>query len=452
MKVKTQLILIAIAILLLGAINFVVDWGKKNDVQGALAAVNQAGLVRGRTQRIIKLVLANRDVSALIETNTKTLEWLSDGNPDLHLPPATNPEFKTILAEVEANWTGLKVTIARAQTEPNARDVLINESELFFILTDRMVKTSEMISQKGFDSSTFLGQGMRVLDALVFIGIVFFAVRLIRSLQKTIDEVRQVSSEIATSVEEQERMTSVQASSVNETVTTMDELEVSFSQTAGQADASADRAKQALLLTENGNQSVNQTLGQMSDVKEKVGGIADQILRLSHKTGQIGDITTLVADLANRTHMLALNAAVEAARAGELGKGFAVVAVEIRKLADESKKATDRIHLLVEDIERSTNATVMATEEGTKTVDVSVTIAKTVSEAFQDLADSMEQSFESTQQTRLNVQQQMSAVQQVVEAMEALNGGAKQTQIAIGQTRIGIDRLRLLAENLSQQI
>ena len=89
-------------------------------------------------------------------------------------------------------------------------------------------------------------------------------------------------------------------------------------------------------------------------LKIRVSGIAEQILRLSEKNSQISNIIGLVSELANETNMLALNAAVEAARAGENGKGFEVVAVEIRKLADESKKSALKIQEIISEIKKAT--------------------------------------------------------------------------------------------------
>jgi methyl-accepting chemotaxis protein len=134
-----------------------------------------------------------------------------------------------------------------------------------------------------------------------------------------------------------------------------------------------------------------------------------------------------VSELANQTNLLALNAAVETARAGEHGKGFAVVAAEIRKLADQSKKSADRINALVLDIQNATNATVMATEEGTKTLEAGTHQTHRTTDAFDHLAASITTVFESAQQTLLSVQQQVAAVGQVVEAMTEIQREATET-------------------------
>jgi methyl-accepting chemotaxis protein len=75
---------------------------------------------------------------------------------------------------------------------------------------------------------------------------------------------------------------------------------------------------------------VEQTLESMIILKENVKAIAQQIMRLNEQTNQIGNISSVVTDLANQTNMLALNAAVEAVRAGENAKDFNVLATEIR--------------------------------------------------------------------------------------------------------------------------
>jgi methyl-accepting chemotaxis protein len=287
------------------------------------------------------------------------------------------------------------------------------------------------------------------LGPLVAIGA---GVLLSRSLSKPINSavnsIASTAAEMAATVEQYERVTAHQAAAVTETTATMDELEASFRQSAEQAEAATTKARQSLSLTEDGSSAVKQTLEGMSSLKSKVEAIAEQILRLSEQTSQIGNITNLVSDLANQTNLLALNAAVEAARAGEHGKGFAVVAAEIRKLADQSKKSAERINTLVLDIQNATNATVMATEEGTKTVDAGTHLTHRIAEVFESLAISITNVYESAQQTLLNVKQQVAAVRQVVEAMDAINNGSKETASGITQTRMGVHQLNHAAQSL----
>jgi methyl-accepting chemotaxis protein len=278
---------------------------------------------------------------------------------------------------------------------------------------------------------------------------VIIARSITTALRTSITAVTTVTAELADAVNQHEHTVVLQSSAVTETTATMTELEASFRQSAEQADVSATRARDALTLTEEGTGAVKHTLGGMASLKEKVEAIGEQILRLSEQTSQIGNIIKLVSEIANQTNLLALNAAVEAARAGEHGKGFAVVAAEIRKLADQSKKSAERVNSLVLDITNATNATVMATEEGTKTVEEGTRLTQKTVEVFTGLAPSMTNVFESAQQTLLNVKQQVAAVRQVVEAMNDLKQGATATTASITQTKRVIANLTKVAQTLS---
>jgi methyl-accepting chemotaxis protein len=118
-----------------------------------------------------------------------------------------------------------------------------------------------------------------------------------------------------------------------------------------------------------------------------------------------------------------------------------VVAGEIRKLADQSKKSAERINALVADIQKATNATVMVTEEGTKTVEEEIRLAQATAEAFDSLASAIGSAFENVQQISLNMRQQATAVGQVAQAMDALNAGTKETAAGITQTKISVQNL-----------
>jgi len=318
---------------------------------------------------------------------------------------------------------------------------------------DKIVAADEQLQTEALNNlqvvvvvATFIS-----IMASVAIGLWIIA-KASRQMNSSATVIASSASQIAASVEEQERTTSQQAASVNETTATMEQLGTSSRQSAEQAEAAAAGARQALTLADGGTRAVERTLAGMATLREKVGAIADQILRLSEQTNQIGNISSLVSDLANQTNMLALNAAVEAVRAGEHGKGFAVVSSEIRKLADQSRQSADKINALVADIQNAINATVMATDEGTKTVEAGVRIADETAEAFNGVADAVNNVALNNQQISLNIQQQATAVQQVVEAMNNLNSAAKETATGITQIKVGTQQLNCAAKDLQTVI
>ncbi|HEV8717583.1 MAG TPA: methyl-accepting chemotaxis protein [Candidatus Binatia bacterium] len=289
----------------------------------------------------------------------------------------------------------------------------------------------------------------------VFVGcfLIFYIFRgVVRPIRDVTQTIASASTDIAATVEQHEKTAIHQSASVNETTTTIEELEHSFRQMDEAADAAGARANQAILLAEEGSKTVTQSLAGITDLKEKVGDIAEQILQLSEQTSQIGAVINLVSDLANQTNMLALNAAVEAARAGDHGKGFAVVAAEIRKLADQSRKSAEKVNTLVADIRKATDATVMVTEEGTKTAAQGMELALSTAEAFNSLKSSLSTIVENFQQTQLSINQQLIAVKQVTQAMEDVNNGTKETSAAINQTKAGIDQLKDTVQKLGELV
>ena len=288
------------------------------------------------------------------------------------------------------------------------------------------------------------------LAALTAIAIaLWIASGIAEKMNQSVNMIVSSSTEIAATVEQQERTATQQSSYVNETTVTMDELGATSEQSAQQAQAGAESARQALKITERGALAVEQTLESMTILKENVGAIAQQILRLSEQTNQIGNISTAVTDLANQTNMLALNASVEAVRAGENAQGFTVIATEIRKLADQSKKSAEKINNLVVDIKNAIDSTVTVTKEGTKTVEEGTKISQETAAAFSEVAKAVNNVVLNNQQISLTAEQQAVAIQQVVDAMNSLNQSAKETASGISQTKLGTQQLNEAAQNLN---
>lgn len=269
-----------------------------------------------------------------------------------------------------------------------------------------------------------------------------------KAITETINTISASSNEIAATMEQQEQIAGAQAIAVNQTTTTMDELNASSQVALSQAENTAQLAQQALTLTGDGAKAVRLALKEIAALQQQVTAIASSMRRLSDQADQIGSISVVVGELANKTNMLALNAAVEAVRAGENGKGFGVVASEIRKLADQSNACSEKIKALVKQIQSAVQSTVALTNQGMQSVKNSVKVTQKNASTFKQVAEAMQQVVVNNQKISLNAKQQAVAISQVVMAMDSINNGARETASGITQTKVSTQQLHQAAQHL----
>jgi methyl-accepting chemotaxis protein len=365
---------------------------QKNNINNLLDRVNQ---INERNQELIQLVKENKTSEAIEQWNLGSERKLSN-------------EIVTLLE------------IIRNRNEELVKERVNEQKEALDNL--RLV--------------VWISTGLSLVFALA-IGLWIISI-IVGRMNQEATAIATAANEIAITVEEQERVAMQQASSVNQTTTSMDELGASSQQSAEQAQAASEGANRVLLLASGNTLTQEQIVSDKISLKEKMKEVQRQIQRLSEHLNQISTITNAASDLANQTNMLALNASVEAVRAGEHGKGFGVVAAEIRKLADRSRQSAEKISALIMDIQSATNSTVVVTEEGTRAVE-------NIVGAINDVAVNL-------QQISLNTKQQAIAIQQVVDAMNSLNRAAQESASGIAQTKVSTQQLNETAGNLKSMI
>jgi methyl-accepting chemotaxis protein len=218
---------------------------------------------------------------------------------------------------------------------------------------------------------------------------------------------------------------------------------------ANSVTSSGDRASQMVV---HGKKNVLSTLEGLGEIKSKTQASSQRIVALSEKSKQVGKIIYAINDITDQINLLALNAAIEAARAGEQGKGFAVVAGEVRKLAEKTSRSTEEISQLITDIQSSTNATVLATEETLRSVEKGVIIADSMAKSFEDILVTVSDTAGSIRQIQLSCQQQENATGQIAGSMSQISAGMKLSVASSKQTVAAVDQLEGMAKRLRSLI
>jgi methyl-accepting chemotaxis protein len=272
------------------------------------------------------------------------------------------------------------------------------------------------------------------------------------AIQEGINVLASSSSEILTSTAQIAAGAAETATAVNETTVTVEEVKQTTQLSTQKYRNVAENAQRSLMVSQQGRKAVEDAVQGMNRIRAQMETVAESIVTLSEQSQAIGEIIATVNDLAEQSNLLAVNAAIEAAKAGEHGKGFAVVAQEVRSLADQSKQATAQVRTILNDIQKATNAAVMATEQGTKSVEAGEKQSSEAGEAIRVLSDSMAESANASVQIAASNQQQMVGMDQVAQAMENIKEASTLSVSSSQQAEKSAQNLHVLGQKLKQLV
>ncbi len=313
------------------------------------------------------------------------------------------------------------------------------------------VRTNEAnrLAQLTFDTILY-GTALSFL-LLAVVG--FFTVRSISvPVGRAVDALASSSSEILAGTTQQAAGMREHSAAVTETVSTVDEVLQTSEQAAQRAIAVSESAQRAAEVGQAGRRAVDDSVTAMGAVKEQTSSIAESILTLAEQAQAIGEIIAAVNDIGEQINLLSLNAAIEAARAGEHGRGFSVVAAEVKALSEQSKKATAQIRSILGEIQKATNAAVIVTEQGGKSVNDAI---KTVNEAgvtIRQLAEVISQATQATAQIAASSGQQATGMRQIHQAMQNISQVSSQHLAATAQAEQAARHLSSVGTTLKRLV
>ncbi|MGR5283952.1 methyl-accepting chemotaxis protein [Vibrio maritimus] len=226
-----------------------------------------------------------------------------------------------------------------------------------------------------------------------------------------------MSSELQLVVEQfhsQSDHTNSMAASVQQMVTTIDEISQTTHKAADVVNQAADNSQQSRTF-------VDDTVSNIQSLSAVLAESNDEIRSLSDHVGKIGGAVHIIQDIAEQTNLLALNAAIEAARAGEQGRGFAVVADEVRALASRTHQSTEEITNLVTAIQSQMTTVVDDIEQCNTQGAATLSASAKLDTALQQISTDMSEIQANSEQIAAAIEEQGIVMNQVGESITELN-------------------------------
>ena len=283
-----------------------------------------------------------------------------------------------------------------------------------------------------------------------------FAIDQLRDLVSQINDASQevaqytqntqsITNQLAEASEHQAQEIAGASSAINEIAQSIDDVSANASE-------SAEVAQRSVQIASNGAEVVNRSIEGMDTIREQIQETSKRIKRLGESSQEIGNIVSLINDIADQTNILALNAAIQASMAGEAGRGFAVVADEVQRLAERSASATKQIETLVKTIQTDTNEAVISMEQTTSEVVRGANLAKDAGVALDEiqlvsgnlatLIGSISESAKLQSASAGHIANTMNVVQEIT----------SQTTTATFDTARSVSELANMAESLRQSV
>lgn len=276
--------------------------------------------------------------------------------------------------------------------------------------------------------------------------------QLVIAINTTADRVAKSSQQTQMTAVELAEASEHQAQEIAGVSAAINEMAVSIDQVSENAAESASVAQRSVAIAHNGAEVVQRSIEGMNTIRNQIQETSKRIKRLGESSQEIGDIVSLINDIADQTNILALNAAIQASMAGEAGRGFAVVADEVQRLAERSANATRQIETLVKTIQADTNEAVSSMEQTTSEVVRGAKLAKDAGEALEEVQNVSDTLANLIQNISNAAQQQATSAGHISSTMNIIQDITSKTSSGTMATARSVGRLNEMAAALQESV
>ena len=271
------------------------------------------------------------------------------------------------------------------------------------------------------------------------------------------ESVSSASSQLSVQVKQASEGAERQRSRVNETSSAMTQMNTTVLEVTQNALHAANTASEAMHEAQEGARVVEEVVQRIDELTDMAKAIKTCMDELGKQSEGIGAIIGVIDDIADQTNLLALNAAIEAARAGEAGRGFAVVADEVRKLAEKTMEATQKVSTLIDGIQNGASESIHSVTHVTRAVKEARSHAHEAGGSLRNIVSLVEQTAAQMHSIATSAEEQSLASQEIALALgevDIISNETSQSMFHAAEAVDGLTKqagiLRLQIDNLRQ--
>ena len=268
----------------------------------------------------------------------------------------------------------------------------------------------------------------------------------------TAKQVEQASHRVDTSMRVVLDSAQRQSEATSSAAAAVEEMTVSIGEVAEHAQSTKGVVVQTGEVSREGANWSGEACTTIISLSETVKQSAEQVETLGQRSAEISQIASVIKEIADQTNLLALNAAIEAARAGEQGRGFAVVADEVRKLAERTGQATEKISKMLGLIETDTQKAVDGMRAGAQQVDAGVSLVHQAQDALTRINEEMGDTIKRVNDISHASSEQREAMTTLARNVEQVAVMTEQNVSVVGQAEELVQQMSAIVERMEKSV
>ena len=260
-------------------------------------------------------------------------------------------------------------------------------------------------------------------------------------LERTVEGISAVTAAISSQVGQASTGAERQSARVSEAATAIEQMNATVLEVAQNAASTAHSTDTARGRANEGSGVMRQVVEGMDEVRRVSAELKGSMDSLGTMVGNIGQIMSVISDIADQTNLLALNAAIEAARAGDAGRGFAVVADEVRKLAEKTMGATREVGEAVTGIQNGTRVNVANVERALGAVESTTELASRCGEVLQEIVSMVDSASDQVRAIATASEEQSATSEEITRSVDEINGISRDTAQIMASSAKAVEQL-----------